>query len=314
MERLIDKFTEKALNTTESFMLETKEYNDTKYHFFMQCNVGKARYIYGEYAYRDENFHTNLSLRPELVAIVSDGKIYIVDEFKLDVRRNGNEDIELPENTFRIVESMVKENEYVESVIFADFYKSLEANPITDEELLKKCTDEARRFLFAKEPAMNETTIKPMFSEQDIADSLCGVINLEAEAVKRLVADQENWIYKKSYNKKVKELMENNSVAEDYEMEIAEGIRSVDAKVVTVEFELNGKKESAKMNPDTIIRYMQSNNYFSGYNFVITKRGDELIEKLDAATWRGNSNGKELLTCKHITKITYGKKELYVRK
>ena len=108
--------------------------------------------------------------------------------------------------------------------------------------------------------------------------------------------------------------MENNSVAEDYEMEIAEGIRSVDAKVVTVEFELNGKKESAKMNPDTIIRYMQSNNYFSGYNFVITKRGDELIEKLDAATWRGNSNGKELLTCKHITKITYGKKELYVRK
>lgn len=309
MKRLINKFAEKILNTTKSFMIETKEYNMTGYNFFMQCNVGEARYVYKEHSHK-ENFHTDLSLTPELVAIISDGKIYIVDEYGLGV---WGEDTELPENTFRITDIIVKKNEYVESVIFADFYKSLEENPITDEDLLEKCTDEARRILFAKEPIVNET-IKPMFSEQDIADSLCGVINLEAEAVKRLVADQENWIYKKSYNKKVKELMENHSVAEDYEMEIAEGIRSVDAKTVTVEFELNGKKESGKMNPDTIIRHMQNNDYFSGYDFEIAKRGDELIKKLDAAALILNSNGKEVLTCNHITKITYGKKELYVRK
>lgn len=312
MERLIDKFVEKVLNITESFMIETgKSETNKKYHFFIQSNVGKARYVYGDYSYINENFNTDLSLNPQLIAIVADGKIYIIDEFKLDVY---GEDAELPENVFKLTDIVIKENAYVESVIFADFYKSLKENDVTDEDLLKKCKDEARRVLFAKNPVVNEPTIKNMFSAQDIANSLCGVINLESEAVKRLVADQENWIYKKSYNKKIKELMKNHLIAADYEMEIAEGLRSVDAKTVTVEFELNGKKESAKMNPDTIIRHMQNNDYFSRYDFEVTKRGDELIKKLDAATWRGNSSGKEVLTCQNITRITYGKKELYVRK
>lgn len=65
-----------VLNTTESFMIETgKSDTDKRYHFFIQCNVGKARYAYGEYSYRDKNFHTDLGLKPELIAIVSDGKI-----------------------------------------------------------------------------------------------------------------------------------------------------------------------------------------------------------------------------------------------
>lgn len=310
MERLIDKFVENVLNTTESFMIEVGNCDTNKrYHFFIQCNVGKARYVYGEYSY-NKNFYTNLKLKPKLIAIIADGKVYIVDEYIFDIWRN-REDTELPENTYILTDVIAKENEYVESVIFADFYKSLEENDITNENLLKKCTDEARRALFSKEPVINESAIEPMFNEQDIADSLCGVINLESEAVKRLVSKQEKWIYKKSFNKKVKELMENHSVAENYEMKIAEGIKSVDAKAITVEFELNGKKESAKMSPDTIIRHMESNDYFSEYDFEITKRGDELIKKLDAATWRGN--GKEVLTCKNIIKIIYGKKELYVK-
>ncbi|MBC5688159.1 hypothetical protein H8S37_04325 [Mediterraneibacter sp. NSJ-55] len=312
MERLIDKFAEKVLKTTESFMVESGNCDtDKRYHFFIQCNVGKARYVYGEHSYRDEKFHTDLDLNPKLVAIVADDKIYIVDEFELDIYRG---ETELPENIFKLIDIVIKENEYVKSVIFADFYKSLKENDITGEELLKECKDEARRILFVKNPVVNESTIESMFNQQDIANSLCGVINLELEAVKRLESKKENWIYKKSYNKKVKELVENRSVVKDYEVKIAEGIRSVDAKTVSVEFELNGRKEFAKMNPHRVIRCMMDNDYFSAYDFETTKRGYELIRKLDAATWRGNNNGKEVLTCRNITKITYKKKELYIRK
>ena len=86
---------------------------------------------------------------------------------------------------------------------------------------------------------------------------------------------------------------------------------SVDAKTITVEFSLNGKSDSEKINPDKLIRKLIEKDYFSGYDFEVSKRGDALIEKLGAATWRSDKDGKEVLTCKNITKITYGKKILY---
>lgn len=313
MERLIDKFVEKVLNTTESFMLESGNCDtDKKYYFFIQCNVGKAKYIYGEYSYIGKNFHTDLSLKPELVAIVSDEKVYIVDDYQLEVWQYEN--LELPKNTYHITDIVIEKNKYAESVIFANFYESLETHPILDAHDLKACINEARKVLFSKTPVLNMVTIQPMFNTQDIADFLCGIINLEDEAMKRLLKYKDRGVHEKSCREKVKELMENHSVAEDYEMEIAKGIRSVDAKTVTVEFELNGKRASAKINPEKIIQCMQNNDYFDGYDFASVKCGDELIKKLDAATCIWNSDGKKVLTCDDITKITYGKKELYVRK
>lgn len=46
-----------------------------------------------------------------------------------------------------------------------------------------------------------------------------------------------------------------------------------------------------------------------GYNFEIVKRGDELIKKLGVKEWGGTEN---VLRCRNITKIIYGRKELYV--
>ena len=40
-------------------------------------------------------------------------------------------------------------------------------------------------------------------------------------------------------------------------------------------------------------------------------RGDDVIKTLEIATNRWNDDGRPLLTCEHITKITYGKKVLY---
>ena len=47
--------------------------------------------------------------------------------------------------------------------------------------------------------------------------------------------------------------MGSPEIADNWEIEIANGIRSVEAKTATVKFELNGKAASIKINPETII-------------------------------------------------------------
>lgn len=313
MKRLIDQFVEKVLNTTESFMLEAKRYNDTVYHFFMQCNVGKAKYVYGKYTYGDKNFYINLEERFYLVAIVSDGKVYVVNRYSLEILDN-EKVFQLPEDIFLIQDIVEKENKYVESVVFTEFYKTLGEKPITDRDLLQRCVNETRRILFAKESIESVPVITPMFNEQDIADSLCGILDLKTEAMKRLEDKKEEWVYKKSFNSKVRELMKNYSVVEDYQIKIAKGLNSVDAKTVVIEFELNGKKASEKIKPNIIIGKMINDDYFCDYDFQTRKAGEILISKLGAATSKWCSdNEREVITCKHITKITYGKKVLYER-
>lgn len=314
MDRLIDKFVERVLTTTESFMVEDGEGDNKKYYFCIQANVGKARYIYCEYSYREQNFYTKIDLKPELVAIISDGNIYIVDNFKLGIYRlYDSEKIVLPENTYRFNDIVVKENNYVETVVFPDFYSNLKEEEITDRDILASCEERARNLLLTNYPKTKEISIEPMFTDQDIVNSLCGFVDLKTESIARLKEKENEWINKKSFIKKVKELMENHTGVETYELKIAKGIKSVDAKTVTVEFSLNGKSDSIKINPNKLITILIDKDCFSGYDFEVSKSGDVLIEKLGAANGWYNKGGKEVLTCKHITKITYGKKELYVK-
>lgn len=313
MKTLLDKFVDAVFKTTESFMIETEDaYIGKQYYFFIQCSVGKARYIYGVHSYSC-NFHTNLNLKPILKAIVTDHDVYIIDEFEFDIYLSYlKKDVLLPEHVYIITDILEKENEYVKSTIFPNYYNSLETIQITDNEIIKKCEDDARRNIFAKKSVDNEMKIDPMFGVQDIANSLCGIVNLETEALNRLLKNKEQWIARKSYYKKIKELMEDESIAENYEIQIAKGLRSVEAKMVTVHFEMNGIEAYAKISPDIIIAKMQNRDYFSYYDFETNKRGEELINKLGAAKWRGNKE-KDVLTCKHIIKIIYGKKMLYTK-
>lgn len=52
---------------------------------------------------------------------------------------------------------------------------------------------------------------------------------------------------------------------------------------------------------------LSQNDYFSSFDFTTMKSGEKIISELGAGTWRTDSP----LTCKHIVKITYGKKVLY---
>lgn len=313
--RLIDEFVERALNYNGSFDINIKERKQkdiTNYHF-LQSNVGKARYIYGMRSWNDEKFYSKVDLKPELVAIVSEGIVYIVDEIFLQVYRWCNqEEALLPENTKRFDEVVKETNEYVSNIIFVGFYNTLDIEEITDENTIAECRKRARDYLFSKEPTVlfEDEKLDEIFNMRDIANALCGFMDIETEAKDRLEKRKSEWISKKSTNEKIRKLMQDDETAFDWEIAIAEGLRSVDVKTVVVEFELNGKRASGKINPDTIIRALKTNDNFSGYDFEVAKHGDKLLEDLGA----GDHWSENALRCKHIVKITYGKKELYVRK
>lgn len=311
---LIEKFAEEVFRKGNSFTITmTENTRDKRIYHFIKDNVNKATYIYGISCYLDTNYYGKLDCKNKIVAILSDGKIYVVDIFFFNIYRY-KEDIVLPDNVLILNDYTAKQNEYISNIIFPEFYNNLEINESIITESDMKLKEKARRFLFSKTADLPKVELKPMFNEQDIAYILCEFMDFNKEVNRRLNDSKKQWIRRKSTDKKIKFFMEDSETAAPYEYEIADGIRSVEAKTVTVEFELNGKIASAKIDPDIIIRKMVQNDYFSGYDFEIAKRGNELIEKLGARAWRSINNGNELLTCKNITKITYGKKELYIRK
>lgn len=81
--RLIEKFTEEVLKNNGSFTIEIprddKDGNRT-YHF-IQDKIGKARYVYGISSCWDANFYSQLDTKPEVIAVVTEGKIYVDEVF-----------------------------------------------------------------------------------------------------------------------------------------------------------------------------------------------------------------------------------------
>ena len=110
----------------------------------------------------------------------------------------------------------------------------------------------------------------------------------------------------------IEKYIEEKSVVEDWEIELARSINNLKANYVNIEFNFNGNIGTEKINPKKIIRILIDNDYFSDYNFATSKSGDKLLKTLGVSN---TYNKRETwLTCKHITKITYGRKTLYERK
>lgn len=314
MKRLIDVFSKKVMETTESFLINGKnDLKNDKNYVFMQCSVGKARYVYSSYGYNIENFHSDLKLKPELVAIVSGENIYIVDELNLDVWQH-KEDA-LPKNVYYIKDVFAQMIEYAKTVIFTEFYNSLEVEPITETDKLERCNDMARRKLLSLDNTDNSYTAKAykdldkIISLQDVANSFCGFCDLDEEIRKRLLERKGHWIACKSLDDIVEQKIQDKSVVEQYELDIIQALREADAKMVNIEFELNGEKAIGKISPATISRCLINFDCFDSWNFDTRKNEKKILEKLGAVDY--NYYEKPCLRANNISEITYGKKTLY---
>ncbi len=182
---------------------------------------------------------------------------------------------------------------------------------ITDEDFINSQKRAARISILSGDdvtlPKFNH-----MFTSNDIAKMICGYMNIEDEANERFANTREFMIKTKLRQELIKKYIEEKSVVEDWKIELARSINNLKANYVNVEFNFNGNIGTEKIDPKKIIRILIDNYYFSDYNFATSKSGDKLLKTLGVSN---TYNKRETwLTCKHITKITYGRKTLYERK
>jgi len=303
----IEEFVAKALAEEGSFLMK----KGNRYISFFQDKVGAARYIFARYNYMCDDIVglAQLCLEPKIVAIVAYNLVYIVDKYFFDVFSAAC-DVPMINQMVFFDQICQNANEQIEDEIFPVLFDRLSVDEITDEDELVRCRFEARKSLL-NGTAFTFEKCDIELSGNQVAQVLCKFTTV-GELARKIFSEKESaYKHRKAFMQTVKKFMQSPDVAEDWERRLAEGVNSVNAKTLTVEFAMNGKTESAKIEPVEVLDHLIKRDYFCDFDFVVAKRGQELLENLDAATSRGDDTGRQLLTCEHITKITYGRDVLF---
>lgn len=313
--RLIDEFKEMVLSSDEnSFILD--DGNGAKI-LCVKVSVGKAIFVYVCREYMgiqsDKKLVTDISEKMKLVAVVKSGIIYLTDRFTLCCY--GNSEV-LPDNVIDLGEYMKEVNLHTKYYVIEKYYDKLQTTTLSEDDV-ERCKVEARNILTSGKDldeyidARIDKNIKK-FKMQDFVDSLCGVIDLESEARKNFEENSDMWIELKASLKMIQRIVVENpeEVFDPEDLKIIDSLNEIEARNVQVEFSFNGKTAKGKVDPKSILRMIEANDYFSNFNFDTMAHGKKIINDLGAARYRGEKE-KEVLTCKHISKITYGRKVLY---
>lgn len=304
----LKEFKEKVLSIENPFLL-----NDGNGKILCtKVPVGQAEYIYTMREYLDgKDIVTDIYEKMEMTAIARDGKIYMIKPY--NVMSSPKEDF--PENVYYINDQYMDEvNLQTNKKAFNELYNGLGTASLTEDEV-NSCTKDARRILAYKKDinkyiSDNLNMNIERISIQKFVDSLCGVVDLE-EFVRQDCESKKDMLIKlKSRMERTKLFVEYpETVLKTYEQRIVNGLHSIDAKTVQIEFFYHGKTATGKIEREKLFHMICTNDYFSSYNFTTVKGGEKIIKDLGAGRWKGDK--EELLTCKHINKITYGKKVLY---
>lgn len=306
----LKEFKEKTLSAENTFLLNDG-YGKT---LCVKVPIGQAEYIYTMREFLDEkDIVTDIYDKLEMTAIVKNRTIYMIKPY--NVMSSLKE--EYPENVFNLNDDyMDKINLQINKKVFNELYNGLETVSLTEGEV-NDCMKEARRILTYKKDINKYISDRlnkniERISVQKFADSLCGVVDLEEFVRMNFESKKDMLIKLKSRMERIKLFVDHpETVLKKYEQCIIEALHSVDAKTVQVKFYYNGKTASGKIDKEKLLRIISSNDYFSSFNFTTMIGGEKVINDLGANMWRRDKT--EPLTCKHINKITYGKKILYER-
>lgn len=299
----IEEFINKVLTTDKSFNLS----EDSLIYHFIQDNIGEARYIYGDCD--GDGFYTKLNNKYQVVAIVKGEIVYIVDRFMFGLYGYANPDsIELPENTILLKDCVDMFNQGFLHSDFPKWYAGLEPQEVSNLDVY---IEDARRDLLYN-GGVQAPSPDPIFDMDNVASMLAGFRTV-AEIEGQYFDDRkQQYIDYKTKNTAISQLIVQGKAAEPWEIAMAEALRGIDAKNVTVEFEFKGRTGSGKLKRSSLMKEMIDKWYIHSYDFASTKTGKQLIKGLGAedVRWREYEN---VLTCKDIVKITYGRKVLYKR-
>lgn len=305
--KIINEFINHINNGENSFIIN----RESKCIVCTCATIGRAKFVYANYSYRSI---TSID-KMELIAIVVDETIYIVSDYILDVWRNDND--ELPENVIRFSEA-TKDYNYRAKSYFQSFYDGLSVEEAQMEEIIKDYGEydlqqRARRYILDGKGQPEISLSEEFITTYEIRDILAGYEDFDKIVFEKLETDKKSWLRTKAYRTVIKNLMESSTIVKPEEVEICKALNNFDAKTVTVEFNMNGTTATGKVNPQEIVRMIINNDYFSNYNFCNGKEGGSIIKKLGASAIKWGGENGNVLTCKHIVKITYGKKVIYIK-
>ena len=306
---IIEQFVEKVLNEEGQFLLNKEDACAS----FFQDKVGAARYVFARYNYGKNCAArlADLTLGPELVAVVANNLVHIVDVAFFEVY--WGERLPAMGNVVYFGDIRANAQRQVQNEFFPVLFNQLDYDEITDENELERCKRKAREIILRNGDFTEFGICDIEISANQFAQVICGFTTVKEITVNMFGEHERYYKSQKAKLETIKKLVQSPDIVEDWERKLADGVNSVEAKAVTVEFTMNGKTEAAKVEPFRLLNNLVEKDYFSAYNFVTAIRGDDLIKKLGAATFRFANSNEPVLTCEHITKVTYGKRVLFER-
>lgn len=299
----IEEFVNKVLTTDKSFNLSK---DNLTYHF-IQDNVGEARYIYGDCG--GDAFYTQLNNQYQVVAVVKGGVVYIINRCMFGLYSYTDPDsIELPEHTMILNDCVKMFNQGFVHSDFPKWYAGLEPQEVSDLDVY---IGDARRALLCS-GGVQAPSPEAIFDESNVASMLAGFTTVAEIEGQYFDGSKQQYINHKTKNTAISQLIAQGKAAEPWEIAMAEALRNIDTKTVTVEFQFKDKTGSGKFKPSLLIGELLGKRNIDSYNFASRVAGQRLIAELGAKdlAWKDDENA---LTCKDITKITYGRKVLYER-
>lgn len=308
------EFVERVRNGEKSFLIE---HGDLYAVHFMSCEVGNATFYYMATGY-DKDFYVNDDKKYSFVAIVVGNEIYAEElyEFGNSHYENGIPDDFCGGHVHLLSEYLKSLNQYMGEVAFPAYYDALQTTRtgFVESAILK----DARERLFntvdnkKKDYSKIVTSFGIAFSKSECMKMLTYSLDLPTECKKKLDERKDTIDASKSYDIALDNLIQSGKAAQEWEVELAKAVNSIDAKFVVVEFEFNGKRASAKIEPCKLIRCLIENNYYSSYIFQTDKMGIDLLSALGASTnsWKDPDN---LLYNKHIIRVLFRGKPIYER-
>ena len=295
-ESAMDEFVDKAINTDKNFSIA---YKDKIYHFF-QVYVGEGKFIYGTSFNTKQKygFEIGPGYACDLEAIVADQTVYVMGSlfsvWKIPP---------YPEKIKRFEEEHTKEINYLIQELLP---KVLSTLPLEDVDLdIRDVEAQARSNLLYGDGEATVVYKGTILSTKEFAAILLNIADPMEIALDYIHQNMDYWIKQKARVFAVNTAMKSRECVEDWEMELAEAVRSVEAKLLNVTFEYEGKEATAKIEPITLLRTLNWKIHFDSYEI---KSADAFAEQLGVS-----SVDNIVLTCRDIVKVTYGRKTLYKR-
>lgn len=322
----IEKFRDIVQNSDDNFEMRVDDHKIV----FVQLKVGTGKYIYSMSTYCSENSENQnmkevgINNELSLFAIVTEDKaVYLFEIYPLSYRIEAKD---LPDQVayFNEYKDSVKYDEAAK--IFERLYSEIEIGESEKQSEIVKCEDECRKI--ARNTLLNGNSydvwffayLKDCFDRvatlqaQNYANFLCGLESVVTHMTRDVY---NNFSYCKSAKiiaERVKEITEKEQklAVEDWEFEMADALNVIKgtAKTVNVTFHYEGKEYTEKIQLEILMRKLKRKDNFDHWDFLTQNKGDQVMVALGVPKWRGK-DGKELLQCKHISKITYGKKVVF---